>query len=68
MKHRADLAFQQVAGAAATLVLALVALAALVFDVVAGGLGRLGWEFLTSMPRGGPRTRASTTPWPAASG
>jgi phosphate transport system permease protein len=47
VKHRADLAFQVLA--MATLVVALVTLAALIGDVLADGAGRLSWQFLTSL-------------------
>jgi phosphate transport system permease protein len=47
VKHRADLAFQVLA--MATLVVALVTLAALIADVMADGAGRLSWQFLTSL-------------------
>jgi phosphate transport system permease protein len=47
VKHRADAAFRLVA--LGTLIFALVTLAALVFDVVADGAGRLNWQFLTEM-------------------
>ena len=66
MKHRADLAFRVLA--TGTLIVALVTLAALVMDVLADGAGRLSWRFLTSLASRRPRTPASITPWPAASG
>ncbi|MCC7179078.1 MAG: phosphate ABC transporter permease PstA [Acidobacteria bacterium] len=47
MKHRADALFRTVA--LGTLLLALAALGALVYDIVSGGIGRLNWQFLTSM-------------------
>jgi phosphate transport system permease protein len=47
MKHRADSVFRTVA--LATLLLALGALGALVYDIVSGGIGRLDWQFLTNM-------------------
>lgn len=47
MKHRADALFRTVA--LGTLLLALVALGALVYDIVSGGIGRFNWQFLTSM-------------------
>jgi phosphate transport system permease protein len=46
--RRADTLFQ--AAALATLVVALSALAVLVWDVLADGLARLDWPFLTSLP------------------
>jgi phosphate transport system permease protein len=47
VKRRADFAFQ--AAALATLVVALAALAALIVDILADGVGRLDWAFLTSI-------------------
>jgi phosphate transport system permease protein len=47
VRHRADRVFRLVA--LSTLVFALATLAALVFDVVADGAGRLDWQFLTSL-------------------
>lgn len=47
MKHRADALFRTVA--LGTLLLALAALGALVYDIVSGGIGRFNWQFLTSM-------------------
>lgn len=47
MKKRADRLFQ--AASLATLVIALVALGALVYDIVSDGASRLNWQFLTSL-------------------
>lgn len=48
MKQRADLLFSLLA--LSTLIFALITLTALVIDVLAGGTGRLSWQFLTSLP------------------
>jgi phosphate transport system permease protein len=48
VRRRADPIFE--AAGLATLVVALAALAALVLDVLADGLHRLDWQFLTSLP------------------
>lgn len=47
MRRRSDLVFKVLAGS--TLVFALGSLAALLLDVLADGLGRLDWSFLTSI-------------------
>jgi len=47
-RRRADVAFQGVA--LLILLLALAALGALIWDVLADGSGRLSWDFLTSFP------------------
>jgi phosphate transport system permease protein len=47
VKHRADLAFRVLA--LATLAFALSTLAALLFDVLSDGAGRLDWQFVTSL-------------------
>jgi phosphate transport system permease protein len=54
VSQRLDRLFQ--AAALATLVVALGALAALVLDVLAAGLPRLDWQFLTSLPSRRPET------------
>ncbi len=46
-RHRADLLFQ--ATALAALVIALVSLAALLFDILSDGASRLSWQFLTNI-------------------
>jgi phosphate transport system permease protein len=48
VRRALDVAFQAVA--LLVLVLALAALGALVWDIVADGAGRLSWQFLTSFP------------------
>jgi phosphate transport system permease protein len=48
MRKRADLLFQLLS--MTTLVVALAALATLVYDILADGAGRLSWTFLTSYP------------------
>lgn len=47
-RRRLDRAFE--GAALAVLVLALAALAALVWDIVADGAGRVSWDFITSFP------------------
>ena len=47
MRKQADLLFQVVS--LATLVIALGALAALVFDLLSDGASRLSWQFLTNI-------------------
>ena len=47
MRKQADLLFHAVS--LATLVIALAALAVLVFDIVADGGSRLNWQFLTNI-------------------
>lgn len=46
-RHMLDRAFEIVA--LLVLLLALAALAALIYDILEGGLGRLNWQFMTSM-------------------
>ena len=46
-RHLADRAFEIVA--LLVLLLALAALAALIYDILSAGLGRLNWQFMTSM-------------------
>ena len=46
-RHAMDLAFQAVA--LVVLLLALAALGVLIYDVLSDGLGRLNWQFMTSM-------------------
>jgi phosphate transport system permease protein len=46
-RHMMDRAFEIVA--LLVLLLALAALAALIYDILEGGLGRLNWQFMTSM-------------------
>lgn len=46
-RHRADLWFQ--AAALSALVIALVSLAALLFDILSDGASRLSWQFLTNI-------------------
>ena len=48
MRRQADLLFQLVS--MLTLVIALAALATLVYDVLSDGAGRLSWTFLNSFP------------------
>ena len=48
MRKHADLLFQL--ASMLTLVIALAALATLVFDIVSDGAGRLSWTFLTTFP------------------
>lgn len=48
MRKQADLLFQLIA--MLTLVVALAALATLVYDILADGAGRLSWTFLTTFP------------------
>jgi phosphate transport system permease protein len=54
VKHRADRIFELVA--LSTLIFALVTLAALAFDIVSDGAGRLSWQFLTSLASRRPET------------
>ena len=46
-RHRADLLFQ--AAALSALVMALLSLAALLFDILSDGAARLNWQFLTNI-------------------
>jgi phosphate transport system permease protein len=46
-RHRLDRAFEWLA--LSVLLLALAALAALLYDILSAGLGRLDWQFMTSM-------------------
>jgi phosphate transport system permease protein len=62
-RHRMDLAFQIVA--LVVLVLALGALAALIYSVLHDGLGRLSWDFVTSYPS---RRASQAGIWPALAG
>ena len=62
-RHRMDLGFQGVA--LVVLMLALGALAALIYSVLHDGLGRLSWDFVTSYPS---RRAAQAGIWPALVG
>jgi phosphate transport system permease protein len=62
-RHRMDLAFQIVA--LVVLVLALGALAALIYSVLHDGLARLSWDFVTSYPS---RRASQAGIWPALAG
>ena len=48
MRKQADLLFQLIA--MLTLVVALAALATLVYDILSDGASRLSWTFLTTFP------------------
>jgi phosphate transport system permease protein len=62
-RHRMDVAFQVVA--LVVLVLALGALAALIYSVLHDGLARLSWDFVTSYPS---RRASQAGIWPALVG